>query len=99
MDLENNPALGSSKDKSVIINQGDDPVYFNAQLQLLRSRAFLRRVVKTLDLEHDQKFFSHRSSPPSLTLRNIVRALGGPASGTEGGNKTTADRRHCSRFT
>jgi len=34
----------------------EDSVYFNTQLQLLTSSALLRRVVKTLDLEHDKSF-------------------------------------------
>ena len=35
----------------------NDPVYFNTQLQILTSPGLLRRVVKTLDLEHNPDFF------------------------------------------
>jgi polysaccharide biosynthesis transport protein len=75
VDVENNPALGTLKDKSVVI-QGDDDSYFNTQLLLLKSPAFLRRVVKTLDLEHDRQFFSPRQTKSSLSWRNLARSLG-----------------------
>ncbi len=35
----------------------DDPIYFNTQLQILVSPGLLRRVVRTLDLEHNPDFF------------------------------------------
>ena len=40
------------------VNSGpfEDSVYFNTQLQILTSSALLRRVVKTLGLEHDNAF-------------------------------------------
>ena len=63
VDLENNPALGSSKNGSVIINNpGDDPSYFNTQLLLLKSPAFLRRVAKTLNMEQGPNAFVWDSS-------------------------------------
>ena len=42
----------------------DDSVYFNTQLQILTSSALLRRVVKTLDLEHDDALLH-----PTLTVK------------------------------
>ena len=35
----------------------DDPIYFNTQLQILVSPGLMRRVVRTLDLEHNPDFF------------------------------------------
>jgi uncharacterized protein involved in exopolysaccharide biosynthesis len=73
VDLENNPALGSSKEASVIINdQAEDPTYFNTQLLLLKSPAFLRRVAKTLDLQHDSTFSSGGARQPRSIWRNIA---------------------------
>jgi succinoglycan biosynthesis transport protein ExoP len=47
----------------------EDSVYFNTQLQILTSSALLRRVVKTLDLEHDNAF-AHPKQGSKLALRN-----------------------------
>ena len=44
--------------ETAISGPSEDSVYFNTQLQILTSSALLRRVVKTLDLEHE-KAFSH----------------------------------------
>jgi len=87
VDIESNPAIGSSKEKAVIINQGDDPAYFNTQLQLLKSPAFLRRVVKTLDLEHDSRFFAERSAHIPLTVRNLARLFGSSGKEAEPSHK------------
>jgi polysaccharide biosynthesis transport protein len=76
VDLENSPALGSFKNASVIINDpGDNSAYFNTQLLLLKSPAFLRRVVKTLDAENDSRIFGHSASSNSA-WRNIFGAKG-----------------------
>jgi succinoglycan biosynthesis transport protein ExoP len=59
VDLENtSPLLGGiSKNSSVILNsEANDPAYFNTQLQILTGPGLLRRVVKQLDLEHNQDF-------------------------------------------
>ena len=75
--LENNPALGSSKNGSVIINNpGDDPSYFNTQLLLLKSPAFLRRVVKTLSQEQGSHTFAWASSRRETTWSNVLRMVG-----------------------
>jgi len=42
----------------------EDSVYFNTQLQILTSSALLRRVVKTLDLEHNDALLH-----PTLTVK------------------------------
>src|SRR5882672_8822535 len=65
VDLENsNPLLGGmSKNSSVILGgETNDPAYFNTQLQILTGPGLLRRIVKNLDLEHNQDFL--RDYPP-----------------------------------
>jgi capsular exopolysaccharide synthesis family protein len=78
VDLENNPALGSSKSGSVIVsNPINDPAYFNTQLEILTGSGLLRRVVKTLDLEHNQAFRrSQAERDPSITWLNLRRMVG-----------------------
>lgn len=44
--------------KAVSAGASEDSVHFNTQLQILTSAALLRRVVKTLDLEHENAFLS-----------------------------------------
>jgi succinoglycan biosynthesis transport protein ExoP len=76
VDLENSPTMGSAKNASVIINDpSDNTAYFNTQLLLLKSPAFLRRVVKTLSAENDSSIFG-RPASSNLTWRNIFRANG-----------------------
>ncbi len=51
------PALGASKGNAYYVdNSYMDPEYFNTQVQILTSPTLLRRVVKTLDLEHNRSF-------------------------------------------
>jgi capsular exopolysaccharide synthesis family protein len=78
VDLENNPALGSSKSGSVIVsNPINDPAYFNTQLEILTGSGLLRRVVKTLDLEHNQAFRRSRAEhDTSMTWQNLRRMVG-----------------------
>src|SRR6266550_219428 len=52
VDLENNP-MYAGKSAPMIYSPVNDPAYFNTQLQILTSPGLLRRVVKTLDLEHN----------------------------------------------
>mgnify|MGYP000968429362 CR=1 FL=1 len=58
VDLEElNPAQGAASKNPVIVNSAvNDPAYFNTQLRILTSQRLLRRVVKTLDLEHNTIF-------------------------------------------
>ncbi len=67
VDLENSLAVGSKSESVIIHNPGDDPSYFNTQLLLLRSPAFLRRVAKTLNLEQGPDAFVWSSSRPETT--------------------------------
>ncbi|MGH9970463.1 MAG: GumC family protein [Pyrinomonadaceae bacterium] len=85
VDLENNPAVGASRSGSVIITNRDDPSYFNTQLLLLRSPAFLRRVAKTLTMEEGRNAFSWEPSRRETTWSTALRmaGLGGNQSGSE----------------
>jgi len=74
VDLENNAALvGKSP---YVFGPANDPVYFNTQLQILVSPNLMRRVVKTLDLEHNPNFFKGNSTQKRSTWQTIKR-MGG----------------------
>ena len=76
VDLENNPAMGAGKNGTIVINSPTaDPTYFNTQLQNLSSQGLLRRVVKTLDLEHNQAFLRPTTNQRS-TWQNILHVAG-----------------------
>ncbi len=75
VDLENvNPALNTSRSFSINYRISD-PAYFNTQLQILNSPGLLRRVVKTLDLEHNQAFI-HPQTQTRSTWQNILQMAG-----------------------
>jgi succinoglycan biosynthesis transport protein ExoP len=85
VDLENGNSLlgGMSKNSPVILNnEGNDPAYFNTQLQILTGPGLLRRVVKNLDLEHNPDFASQSSSGKSMwtSLRSVLGFNSKPAS-------------------
>jgi polysaccharide biosynthesis transport protein len=72
-----NPALGAtSKNGSVIVNSYNDPTFFGTQMQILTGPGLLRRVTKTLDLEHNQTFLHPDSLHNTSTWQNILRAFG-----------------------
>src|SRR5215211_2988901 len=76
VDLESNPGAGSTKSGTIVINsQTSDPAYFNTQLQNLTSAALLRRVVKTLDLEHNQAFLRPSAGKNRTVWQNFLRML------------------------
>jgi len=75
VDLENNPMF-AEKTAPMIVNPINDPAYFNTQLQILTSPGLLRRVVKTLDLEHNQAFLRPTAAQPHSTWKTIVRMVG-----------------------
>jgi succinoglycan biosynthesis transport protein ExoP len=84
IDLENNHALGSSKNASVVINDpSDNPAYFNTQVLLLKSPAFLRRVVKTLGADKDSRILGHPASS-NWTWHNIFGVNGGQQESANG---------------
>lgn len=77
---------GSAFNKSapVIISAGgSDPVYFNTQLQILSGPALMRRVVKTLDLEHNQAFLRPQSLQHRSTWQSLARMVGGGGKDTD----------------
>ena len=66
----------------------DDPIYFNTQLQILVSPGLMRRVVRTLDLEHNPDFFKGTPEQRTSTWQTILRMAGlgnapAPASKTQ----------------
>ena len=76
VDLENvNPQLRSVKTSSFIVNPVSDPAYFNTQLQLPTRPWLLRRVIKTVDLEHNAAF-TLLALPPPGPLSLILTKLG-----------------------
>src|SRR2546423_9037102 len=77
VDLENNPASGATKNGTVVINSPtSDPTYFNTQLQNLTSAGLLRRVVKTLDLEHNDAFLHAGREQNRSTWQSILHIFG-----------------------
>ncbi len=75
VDLENNPAY-AGKTAPMIVSPVNDPAYFNTQLQILTSPGLLRRVVKTLDLDHNQAFLRPQASQSHSTWKTILQMLG-----------------------
>jgi capsular exopolysaccharide synthesis family protein len=75
VDLENNPIYGE-KSAPMIVSPVNDPAYFNTQLQILTGPGLLRRVVKTLDLEHNQAFLRPQAAHAHSTWQTVVKMLG-----------------------
>jgi succinoglycan biosynthesis transport protein ExoP len=74
VDLENSAALiGKSP---YVFGPSNDPVYFNTQLQILGSHGLMRRVVKSLDLEHNPDFFKGNSTQKRSTWQTIKSMTG-----------------------
>src|SRR5215813_1443107 len=73
VDLENNSALLGKT--PYFLGSPNDPVYFNTQLQILSSPGLIRRVVKTLDLEHNPDFLKGQSTKRS-TWQTILKMVG-----------------------
>jgi polysaccharide biosynthesis transport protein len=73
-----NPALGAtSKNGSVIVsNSYSDPTFFGTQMQILTGPGLLRRVTKTLDLEHNATFLHPESLRSTSTWQNVLRIFG-----------------------
>ena len=80
------PASGLTSGKgNIIVDTGSDPTYFNTQLQIITKPGLLRRVVKTLDLEHNPDFL--RTQANDTTWQRLLRTFGvkGAPSGRSGG--------------
>src|ERR1700682_1065246 len=70
------PALGASKGNAYYAdNSYMEPEYFNTQVQILTSPTLLRRVAKTLDLEHNRAFLNGPVENRS-TLQSVLAMLG-----------------------
>lgn len=85
VDLENSSALLA---KTPYYFSPNDPAYFNTQLQNLTSQGLLRRVVKTLDLEHNPEFLRSQTRKRS-TWQAVLRMLGLGGSERETANTST----------
>jgi capsular exopolysaccharide synthesis family protein len=73
----NNPAINTSQNTAVIVNSpASDPNYINTQLQILTGAGFLRRVVKTLDLEHNPDFLRPSAVRNLSTWSNLKQMVG-----------------------
>ena len=75
VDTEVNP-MYAGKDNNNENSPMNDPTYFNTQLQILTSQGLMRRVVRTLDLEHNQAFLSPQSSQPRSTWKTVLQMFG-----------------------
>jgi capsular exopolysaccharide synthesis family protein len=71
------------EDTGSVVNQtrplygpADDPIYFNTQLQILVSPGLMRRVVRTLDLEHNPDFFKGNPAQQQSTWQTMLRMVG-----------------------
>ena len=80
VDTEVNPMYASKESNYNDYSSVNDPAYFNTQLQILTSPGLLRRVVRTLDLEHNQTFTNPQSSQPRSTWKTILQMFGVPGS-------------------
>jgi len=69
------PASGLTTGKgNIIVDTGADPTYFNTQLQIITKPGLLRRVVKTLDLEHNPDFL--KANANDTTWQRLLRTFG-----------------------
>src|SRR5262245_678876 len=74
VDLEETGSLVNSA--RPIYGPADDPIYFNTQLQILVSPGLMRRVVRTLDLEHNPDFFKGNAAQRQSTWQTFKRMVG-----------------------
>ena len=74
VDLEDSGALVNNT--RPLYGPTDDPIYFNTQLQILVSPGLLRRVVRTLDLEHNPDFFKGDPAQRQSTWQRLRRMVG-----------------------
>lgn len=71
-----NPALGAVKGGSITLSSGQDPAYFNTQVQILTSASLLGRVVRTFDLKHNEAFLNPDSHPKRGGMHKLARMVG-----------------------
>lgn len=89
VDLEDKGALAAKT--PYFYSSTDDPIYFNTQLQMLTSQGLMRRVVRTLDLEHNPDFFKGDTTQKRSMWQTVKRMFGlasnEPAPGASTNNK------------
>jgi polysaccharide biosynthesis transport protein len=78
VNAESNPAAGSRTGGSPIIvtNAGSDPAYFTTQLQILEGSGLLQRVIKSLDLEHNENFLNPQKGKQMTVWQNTRKMFG-----------------------
>jgi capsular exopolysaccharide synthesis family protein len=69
------PGLAGSPNSVNVSSSSDDSIYFNTQLQILTSLGLVRRVVKTLDLEHNESFL-RPNVPAHSTWNGFLNMFG-----------------------
>jgi capsular exopolysaccharide synthesis family protein len=74
VDLEDTGGLVNNS--RPLYGPADDPIYFNTQLQILVSPGLMRRVVRTLDLEHNPDFFKGNPAQRQSTWQTMLRMVG-----------------------
>jgi succinoglycan biosynthesis transport protein ExoP len=74
VDLEDTGAMVNNT--RPLYGPSDDPIYFNTQLQILVSPGLMRRVVRTLDLEHNPDFFKGTPEQRTSTWQTMRRMVG-----------------------
>ncbi len=74
VDLEDTGSL--TNNARPLYGPADDPIYFNTQLQILVSPGLMRRVVRTLDLEHNPDFFKGSTAQRQSTWATLRRMVG-----------------------
>src|SRR5690242_8448010 len=74
VDLEENGSPVNNQ--RPLYGPADDPIYFNTQLQILVSPGLMRRVVRTLDLEHNPDFFKGDPAQRPSTWQTLRRMVG-----------------------
>jgi succinoglycan biosynthesis transport protein ExoP len=85
VDLEDTGALVNTP--RPLYGPADDPIYFNTQLQILVSPGLMRRVVRTLDLEHNPDFFKGNASQRQSSWQTLRRMVGLGSKPPDAGSK------------
>ncbi len=85
VDLEETGSLVNNS--RPLYGPADDPIYFNTQLQILVSPGLMRRVVRTLDLEHNPDFFKGNAAQRQSTWQTFKRMVGLGSQPQDSGHK------------
>jgi len=86
VDLEDTGGIVNSS--RPLYGPADDPIYFNTQLQILVSPGLMRRVVRTLDLEHNPDFFKGNPGQRQSTWQTLLRMVGLGSKPQDAGSKS-----------